>query len=528
MLERRRPHGMLSFIKSPPRIPELLFAAVLIWLFASGEGWSVLLADGDSGWHIRNGELIIDTRSVPHSDPFSFGSGERAWFSWEWLSDVLFAALFRKGGLKAVTIFCGIVIAASVSVLFRHMLWRSVGVSLALPLALVAAGASSVHYLARPHVIGLLLFAVVAWIIDRDRGSAFQLAWSLPFIFMLWANSHGSFLAGLAMLGLRFFETAVLRWRYSGGEQRPGLSRAMMLLAASAAATLCNPYGWRLHAHAIEYLRSGWIQASIEEFQSPRFQSENMLQYEILLLAGVAALPWLLRRKEFYPCCVILLWAHESLASVRHVPLYCLASCPFAASWIQDSWNKWLRSCGPGSLLRAFQGINLSWRPWCRGCTVWPLLLCLSLAATAGRQSGSSISFPSNKFPVNLLERNSYRFTSVKGTPWRVFSSDQWSDYLIFQLYPSVRVFFDGRSDFFAPWRGKSYQELMGGEMDSPAILDREGVEWALLPKDWPLTGLLRGSSQWRIADADDQAVLFERELPKSALVPNQKEWGSR
>ena len=64
--------------------------------------------------------------------------------------------------------------------------------------------------------------------------------------------------------------------------------------------------------------------------------------------------------------------------------------------------------------------------------------------------------------------------------------------------------------------------------MDSPAILDREDVEWALLPKDWPLTGLLRGNSQWRIADADDQAVLFERELPKSALVPNQKEWGSR
>jgi hypothetical protein len=519
---------MPSFIKSPPRIPELLFAAVLIWLFASGQGWSVLLADGDTGWHIRNGQRIIDTGRVPHSDPFSFGSGDRVWFSWEWLSDVLFAALFRKAGLKAVTIFCGIVIAASVSVLFRHMVWRSVGVSLALPLALIAAGASSVHYLARPHVIGLLLFAVVAWIIDRDRRSPAHLALSLPFIFLLWANCHGSFLAGLAMLGLRLFETAVLRWRNSGTEQRRALWRLIILLGASAAATLLNPYGWRLHAHAIEYLRSSWIQATIEEFQSPRFQSENMLQYEILLLAGVAALPWLLRRKELYPCCVILLWAHESLASVRHVPLFCLAACPFTASWLQDNWNQWLRGCAPRSLLRAFQGINLLWRPWCSGCTVWPLLLCISLAATAGEQSGLRLGFPSNKFPVSLVERNSFRFASARGTPWRVFSSDQWSDYLIFQLYPAVRVFFDGRSDFFGPWRGKSYQELMGGEMDSPAILDREDVEWALLPKDWPLTGLLRRNSQWRIADADGQAVLFERDLPKSALVPIQKEWDSR
>jgi hypothetical protein len=523
---------MLSFVKTPPRIPELLFAAVLIWLFASGQGWSVLLADGDTGWHIRNGERIIDTRSVPHADPFSFGTGERAWYSWEWLSDVLFAALFRRGGLKAVAIFCGIAIAASVSVVFRHMLWRSVGVSLALPLALVAAGASSIHYLARPHVIGLFLFAVVAWVIDQDRRSPVRLAWSLPFVFLLWVNCHGSFLAGLAMLGLRLFETLALagplHWRNWTREQRAAFRRAAMLLAASGATTFLNPYGWRLHAHAVEYLRSGWVQTTIEEFQSPRFQSENMLQYEILLLAGIATLPWLLRRKEFYPCCVILFWAHESLASVRHVPLYCLAACPFTASWLQEIWNRWLGACRSGSLLRAFHGINLVWRPWCSGWTIWPLLLCLSLAATAGKESAPDVGFPANKFPVSLVERNSYRFASVNGIPLRIFSSDQWSDYLIFQLYPLIRVYFDGRSDFFGPWRGKSYQELMGGETDSPAILDRENIAWALVPKDWALAGLLRRSAGWRIVDADEQAVLFERDLPKSASVPNQKVEDSR
>jgi hypothetical protein len=268
-------------------------------------------------------------------------------------------------------------------------------------------------------------------------------------------------------------------------------------------------------------LRSGWIQANIEEFQSPRFRSENMLHYEILLFAGLSALPWLLCRKEFYPAGVILLWAHESLAAARHVPLYCLAAVPFAASWIQDNWNRRLRLRRPDSLFRALQEINLTWQPWCRGCTIWPLLICVLLAATAGRQSGI-ISFPRNKFPVNLVERNSYRFISPDGTPRRIFSSDQWSDYLIFQLYPSVRVFFDGRSDFFGPWRGKAYQNLMRGGTDSPAILDREEVDWALVPKDWALAGLLHRSSQWRVADADEQAALFERELPKNAYAPNQ------
>jgi len=519
---------MLSFLKTPPRIPELLFAAVLIWLFATGQGWSVLLADGDTGWHIRNGERIIDTRSVPHSDPFSFGSHERLWFSWEWLSDALFAALFRKGGLKAVAIFCGIVIAASVSVVLRHMLWRSVGIALALPLALLVAGASTVHYLARPHVIGLLLFAIIAWIVDRDRASPVRRIWSLPLFFLLWANCHGSFPAGLAMLGLRLFETAVrpatLHWRNWNSQDRRAFRRAALLLGSSGAATLLNPYGWRLHAHAIEYLRSAWIQATVEEFQSPRFRSETMLQYEILLLAGVAALPWLLRRKEFYPCCVILLWAHESLAAVRHVPLYCLAACPFTAVWLQENWTRRLGLCRPGSLLRALDSINSAWRPWCNGYTVFPVLLSVWLAAVAARESGSRVSFPANKFPVNLVERNFRRFDRSAESPRRIFSSDQWSDYLIFRLYPKVRVFLDGRSDFFGPWRGESYLELMGGQSDSPAILDREDVELALLPKDWALAGLLRRSSEWRVADADGQAVLFERDFPQNPLTPNQKE----
>jgi hypothetical protein len=523
---------MLSFIKTPPRIPELLFAAVLIWSFAFGQGWSALLADGDTGWHIRNGEQIIDTRSVPHSDAFAFGSAGHPWFSWEWMSDVLFAALFRKGGLKAVSVFCGIVIAASVSVLFRHMVWRSVGICIALPLALLAVGASSVHYLARPHVIGLLFFALAAWAIDGERANPGRRIWGLPFLFLFWVNCHGSFLAGLAMLGLWFAESLIHFWMKKEPDRsdRRYLTRPAILLASGTAATFCNPYGWHLHAHALEYLRSSWIQATVEEFQSPRFRSENMFQYEILLIVGIAALPWLMRRREFYPVCVILLWAHESLASVRHVPLYCLAACPFTASWLQDRWNRRVRRCRSGSRFQALNSINLTWRPWTGGFTVWPAILCIFIGATAGNQFSSEggVSFPASKFPVKMVDRNLPCLTPDPGVPLRIFSSDQWSDYLIFRLYPAVRIFFDGRSDFFGPWRGKAYLQLMGGQPDSPSILARENVETALIPADWALAGILRGDPHWRMVDKDEQAVLFVRQTTKIALYPNQKLRGRR
>ena len=503
---------MASLLKTPPRIPEILFAAILIWMFASGQGWTVLLSDGDTGWHIRNGERILDTRSVPHSDAFSFGADGHSWFAWEWLSDVLFAGLFRWGGLRAVSMFCGIVIAAAVSVMFRHLVWRSVGMAIAFPLALVSVGASSIHFLARPHVIGLLLFAIVAWMIDRERAASARSTWILPALFLLWVNCHGSFLAGLALLGLWLGERIL---RIKDGRR---ILKPVIVVAACGVVTFCNPYGWRLHAHAVEYLRSGWIQANVEEFQSPHFRSESMLQFEILLVSGLAAIPWLIRRREFYPGCVILLWAHESLSSVRHVPLYCLAAGPFLGSWVQHHWDRTVRTSAQDSLLRVVNAIDATWRPWNRGYTVWPLVLCLALSAFSSK---SGIGFPANKFPVALMERNATRFSVA--SPGRVFSSDQWSDYLIFRFYPGVHVYFDGRSDFFGPWRGASYQKLMGGAADSADLLAREQIAWALVPKDWALSAILTVDARWRMVDEDAQAILFTRNSVETAFHPNQK-----
>ena len=78
-----------------PSLPDLLFIAILIWMLV-GRGSAGLLGDGDTGWHIRNGERILHSRSVPVSDPFGFGTGGHAWFAWEWLADAIFAILHAQ------------------------------------------------------------------------------------------------------------------------------------------------------------------------------------------------------------------------------------------------------------------------------------------------------------------------------------------------------------------------------------------------------------------------------------------------
>src|SRR6267378_3999328 len=45
-----------------PSMSDLFVAAFFVWTFLAGTGgWTALLQDADSGWHIRTGEVILET-----------------------------------------------------------------------------------------------------------------------------------------------------------------------------------------------------------------------------------------------------------------------------------------------------------------------------------------------------------------------------------------------------------------------------------------------------------------------------------
>ena len=487
-----------------PSIPDLVFCAILIWLFATGAGWSVLLADGDTGWHIRNGEEILRCHCVPHADAFAFGTEGRPWFAWEWLADVVFALLRRAGGLKAIVLLAGIVIAAVPSLLFRHMRWKGGGLFISLGVVFVATGASTIHFLARPHIFTLLFTAIAAWMLDRDRKTATGWIWLLPPLVMLWTNLHGGFLVVFTLLGAGLIQSAMATPR-----DPPRLRREGLLTLACALATLLNPYGWQLDRHVIDYLRSDWIRQSVEEFQSPRFRSESMMQFEILLVLGIAILPVLWRKRRIAELCLILFWAQQALGSVRHVPIYCILAAPSIALELESLWSEWALSRSARSIAGMLREVEADWKRFAVGFSAVPAVVCAALIFMPSGMAWPA-EFPSVKFPTALVSRNSYLLANPAGPPSRVFSSDQWSDYLIYRLAPRVKTFFDGRSDFFGPWRGDDYSRLMEGRPGCSEILDREKVRYALLPSTWALAGVLAADPNWSRVDGDRQAILFQ------------------
>jgi hypothetical protein len=490
-----------------PSLADLLLASMVGWLFVAGRGWSALLADGDTGWHIRAGEWIIENRSVPVTDLFSFSRSGAPWFAWEWLSDLLMALVHRTWGLAGVAALAGCLIGLAAIVLFRHMLWRGAHVLVALAVVLLATGASSIHYLARPHIFTLLLLTVSLWLLERDRRAPGPAVWLLVPLSALWINLHGGFFAlpaTLAVLAAGACMEAGLDRRQRSSKWAAA-RRLAALTAATLGASLLNPYGIGLHRHVANYLASDWIRTAVEEFQSPRFRSESLLHFELLLLSGLLVAGTLLARKRVADALLVIFWAHMALASVRHVPLFVIVSAPLVAVEISRLWEGWISRSSSRSVGRILWTSGADLSAGFRRLSLWaPALVAAVMILTPADRWPRD--FPESRFPATLTRNEFPRLSAA-----RVFTSDQWGDYLIYHGWPHQKVFIDGRSDFYGPSLGKDYLRLMEARPGWANLLRKYEIEVALLPREWPLVELLARDPEWRRIREDGLGVLYER-----------------
>src|ERR1700733_1797561 len=213
-----------------PSLLDLLFIALIGWLFMSSgpHGWQSLLADVDVGWHIRTGEYILDHHQVPHQNLYSFSKPGAPWYSWEWLSDVIDALLFRWAGLKGVVLAAGVMIALYATTLMRRIVDAGAHLFVALLVTLLSVGSASMHFLARPHVFTLLLLSLSMALIEADRRGAnpARLWWLVP-ITLLWTSLHGGFLVLIGLLGLAAIGAAVESWIQRPAGARPDWAPAL-------------------------------------------------------------------------------------------------------------------------------------------------------------------------------------------------------------------------------------------------------------------------------------------------------------
>ena len=505
----RADHALIRHLLPPLGV--MLAAATLLYCLFVFDASSQLFRDSDTGWHIRNGESILDTGTLARSDPYSFSKPGAPWVAWEWGADALMALAHRAGGFYGLTVLFSLTIVAVTWLACRLHFLAGGDFLLTALFAIPMVTTSSLHWLARPHVFGwVFLVCAVLYAERAPLRFGWRQAAGVALGSALWANLHGSFFLGAAIAALYAFGHWLrpLIWDVDTHADRMRARWYGLAALAALAGSGLNPYGFSLHVHVISYLLDRDLTSRIAEFQSFNFFEREALQVVLTVALATAGAVLALSQKRLTHCLLILLLVWAGLRSARVLPLVALVALPLANGAISEALRR-LRDLQP--VLRRAVVATLSYTDGLRriddrmtGAAFFAAVAALSLIILHAPAMQGRAGFPPARFPVEASAE-----IAKLPVDARVYSPDAFGGYLIYRFAGSRKVFFDGRSDFYGVAFMKDYLTLSQGRPGWQEIVRRYQFTHALVPQDSALTQVLAGQG-WMERYHDSTATLWE------------------
>src|SRR6266496_1073897 len=466
------------------------------------------VTDPDFWWHLKTGQYIIATKTIPHIDIFSnlrFGS---EWVTHEWLSEVFMYSIFRALGYNGLIVIFSILITAAFWLVYKRCRKRGVHPYVAGFALLLGAAATTPTWGVRPQMFSVLFASIFLGFLDRySRREAMPSIWWLAPSMILWVNLHAGFALGLALLILTI-AGLLLDWlllrKDSFGEVWLRARPLCWLLIICVAAVCLNPNGTRMYSYPFETLSSHAMMQYIQEWQSPDFHSPLFLALALLILATFSALALSNKRARPGELLMLAVTAWATLRSARNVAFFALVATPLLAehswSWIiSHRWGKWL------TVRQQHEPDRKSFLKL--GLNVLLLVIALTLVALGVRRAAvKQPTIEVQRFPAAAVN-----FILAQRPPQPIYNEYVWGGYLIWRLYPDYRVYIDGRADVYGDELVKEFVEIHDGNTAWHQQLDNHGIQTVLVKPDVALASLLRQESGWQKVFEDKQAVIFIR-----------------
>jgi hypothetical protein len=481
---------------------------VIVFMLLIFTGAAQPITDPDFWWHLKTGQYIIETRTIPHTDIFStlrFGS---EWVAHEWLSEVFIYSVFRPLGFGGLIVVFSILIIVAFWIVYQRCSRRGVNPYVAGFALLLGAVATMPTWGVRPQMFSLLFASVFISFLDRySRREATPSVWWLAPLLILWVNVHAGFALGLVLIVLTI-AGLLLDWLLLRKDSFADVwlrTRPLgWLLVICVAAVCLNPNGARLYSYPFETFSSEAMMQYIREWRSPDFHNPLFQGLALLLLATFSALALSSKRARPGELLMLAVTAWATLRSGRNVAFFALVATPLLAehSWtfITDHrWGQWLITSKKRELEeRLTPKIVLN-----------VLLLGIVLAVVvlaAMRAVAEQPITEAQEFPAAAVD-----FIRNQKPPQPIYNEYTWGGYLIWRLFPDYRVYIDGRADVYGDRLVEEWLETHDGKAAWRKPLDRYGIRTVWVKPDVALASLLRQDSGWQNVFEDKQAVIFVR-----------------
>jgi hypothetical protein len=477
------------------------------------------LQDNDYYWHLETGRWIVEHRTLPSSDLFSFTRPDRPWLLHEWLFEVVLYGVFATFGSFGVKLF-----AALLGTCVAVLLYLAIKLVLKRPMAamwLACLVYFGLFLTPRPQLATYVFVAAYLYILValKYAGNS-RLLPLLPVIMVIWVNAHGGYVIGIALLTV----FCIAEWLNASmmgaeGEGSPNLRRLTLVSILTVLASLLNPYFATHWAYPFEIMAMDATDF-IAEWRSPNFNRLTGRLF-LFLVAGFCLIQiYRTRKPDIAELAVPGLFIVAGFTSIRHFVLALMAMSVFAAPALHDG----LRF--PGRLPNAVTRLAAALRSRLAGGTPigraeGPLnlaiiiMLTVAMAAyypTARREEERKIR---ESLPVGAVQ-----FIRDNGITGRMFNNYDFGGYLIHRLYPQQRVFIDGRADMYGDAFFAEYMTISNGRPRWGDLFDKYQIDFVVSNRTAPVRQLLLMRGDFRLVFQDKTSSILVKDDPRFSALP--------
>lgn len=419
---------------------------------------SLVSLDPDFGWHIRIGEIFA-SRGVISYDLFSYTMPSYHFVNHEWATDIMLAKLYAYGEMPLLAFLFSLLVIAAVLISFSASSPSEkkksglfiIGTVAMLPLTGI-----------RPQIITWFFFSVLIVVITQERVWK-KWRWYIPAFFLLWANLHGGFFAGIFCLLVKL---VVDTWK-----TKKLLRADAVVLFISLFVTLINPYGVSLWKEVWISLSDTHLRWSIGEWATA-FLYLNIMLFLLFTLSFALFLKY---RKRFslLEKTLYLVFLFAAISSVRNAPLFVLITLPFIYK-------------GLGFLEAEAARIPHGKKRLAIVTRVFIGIVSIFLIV----QGYIQIQSTRNTSEQFFYPKKAITYLKVHPSSGNLFASYNWGGYLIWQ-YPEKKVFVDGRMPSWknenAPYLEstyafKEYEQTLEGTIPFTKTAEKYQIDTVLLP----------------------------------------------
>jgi hypothetical protein len=461
----------------------------------------VLRLDPDTWWHIRMGQDILMGHRFPHVDAYSFTAYGHAWVNYEWLGDVILAAVMHLTGLKGLGVLLIVLSCAIMLLLYGYCCMRSGNCKAALLACAVVLPLISECLTLRPQLLGYIFFVFTLICLEHLRHGSRWPQWALPLTFLLWINTHGTFPLGLMSIALTWLGSLRdISWGSLRTECWQPLRRRRLEVAGvlSFLVLPITPYGWRVAISPLEYsLKLPLNLANIQEWQPLNFNDWTAKLLLGLLFVFLIAQITLRLQHQMEDLALFLFATYSTLVHARFIIMFGLVFAPILAILAA----RWFSAYSPA--IDKF-ALNFGLMAMAVAAMIWGLPSQRELDAKVAAD-----------YPVQAVQ-----YLQEHPPSGAVFNQYNFGGYLVWSQGLQRGVFIDGRGDLYESAGILSdYLHIIEIQPDALSLLHKYNIQTCLISRGEPLATLLAEIPAWKQVYGDDVSVILTRNT-ESAAAP--------